>query len=63
MAQEKQYKVVSDFNDAAGKAWKAGQTYTGNPQEVQQQMAAGTITEDTSSNRDQRQDQRQQGRQ
>lgn len=47
--EEKTYKVVSDFNDAGGKAWKAGQTYTGNPQEVQQQLAAGTITEDTSS--------------
>ena len=48
MAQEKTYKVVSDFNDASGKAWKAGQQYTGSPQEVQAQLAAGTIAEDTS---------------
>ena len=54
MAQEKTYKVVSDFNDASGKAWKAGQQYTGSPQEVQAQLAAGTIAEDTSQQSGQR---------
>jgi hypothetical protein len=49
MAQEKSYKVVSDFNDAGGKNWRAGQTYTGSEAEVQQQLASGHIAEDTSA--------------
>ena len=61
MAQEKQYKVVSDFNDAAGKAWKTGQTYTGSEQEIQSQLSQGHIVEDTSqqAGRQGQQDQRQ----
>lgn len=64
MAEQKTYKVVSDFNDAAGKAWKTGQTYTGSPQEVQQQLQQGHIAEDTSSSSSQSgQGQQRQGQQ
>ena len=48
MAQEKTYKVVSDFNDAGGKNWKTGQTYTASEAEIQEQLAQGHIAEDTS---------------